>query len=438
MFPAVKTKLPGPKAKKLLQKDEKFISPSYTRSYPLVVARGEACIVEDVDGNRFMDLNAGIAVCSTGHCHPEVVEAAVHQTRNLIHMSGTDFYYPSQIELAERLADLIPAEGDWKTFFANSGAEAIECCIKLARWKTGRPNLVAFSGAFHGRTLGALALTCSKAGQKQRFHPLMPGVYHAPYPDTFRGPFAEDPSRQASYCGKDWFEKHLFAQNIEASSVAAIVVEPVQGEGGYIVPPPGFLANLRALCDKHGILLVFDEVQCGVGRTGTLFAFEQTGVVPDIVAMAKGIASGFPLGVCMARSSVMEWPPGTHASTFGGNPVSCAAAVKTLDLVTNQYLGNVKTQGKKMKDRMIAWKKRFPFIGDVRGIGLMLALDIVVPGTKDYDPKLRDRIVDDAYAAGMLVLGCGKSAVRFSPPLVITSEQVDYALDHFEGVLAKL
>lgn len=438
MLPEIKTELPGPKSRALLEKDERYISPSYTRSYPAVVVRGTDCLVEDPDGNVFLDMNAGIAVCSTGHCHPEVVEAAVAQTRNLIHMSGTDFYYPSQIELAETLATMVPGGGEWRVFFANSGAEAVEASIKLAKWKTGRPNLVAFTGAFHGRTHGALSLTCSKSTQKQRFHPLLPGVYHAPYPDTFRGPFAGDPRRQAEYCGKEWFEQYLFAQNIEPDSVAAIVVETVQGEGGYLVPPQGFLENLRELTRKHGIMLVFDEVQCGVGRTGKFFAFEHFGVVPDIVSMAKGIASGFPLGICLARKDVMVWPPGTHASTFGGNPVACAAALKTIELIRTRYLANCQSQGEHMKARLLKWKERFPFVGDVRGLGLMLGVDIVEPGTKKWNGKLRDTIVDLAFARGILILGAGKSTLRFSPPLTIQRKQVDYALDEIEKAMAGL
>lgn len=428
--------LPGPKSRALLDRDARYISPSYTRSYPMVAVKGEGSIVEDADGNRFLDLNAGIAVCSTGHCHPAVVEAAKAQAETLIHMSGTDFYYPSQIELAERLSDLVPAEGTWRTFFGNSGAEAVEACLKLARWKTGRPHLVAFSGAFHGRTMGALALTCSKATQKQRFHPYLPGVYHAPYADTFRGPFAGDPDRQADYCGRDFFEEYLFRNNIEAESVAAVIVEPVQGEGGYIVPPTRFLRNLRELCDRHGILLVFDEVQAGAGRTGTLFAFEHFGVIPDMVAMAKGIASGFPLGICLAKESVMEWPPGTHASTFGGNPVACRAALATLDVLEGGALANCREQGEHLMTRLRGWKERFPCVGDVRGLGLMVGVDFVKPGTREHDAALRDRVVEEAFRKGVLALGCGKSTLRFCPPLVIERAQLDFGLDVIEEILS--
>lgn len=438
MLPEIKTALPGPKAKALLERDARYISPSYTRGYPLVAARGEGCIVEDPDGNRFLDASSGIGVTSTGHCHPEVVEAAVEQTRRLIHMSGTDFYYPAQVELAEKLVRLAPGDDGWKVFYGNSGAEAIEACMKLARWKTGRPNLVAFAGAFHGRTFGALSLTCSKAIQKQRFHPLVPGVYHAPYADPFRGPFADDPDKQADYCGKEWFEKYLFTQNVEADSVAAVVVEPIQGEGGYIVPPARFLKNLRQMCDRHGILLVFDEVQAGMGRTGKLFASEHFGVIPDMYALAKGIASGFPLGVCLARDDIMEWPPGTHASTFGGNPVACAAASKTLDLLEGSLVANAAAQGEHLKARLVSWADRFESLANPRGLGLMLAVDFVEPGTTTPRGELRNQAIEAAFQAGLLVLPCGKAGVRFIPPLIIDREQVDWLLETFEAVLVKL
>lgn len=437
MLPSIRTELPGPKTKALIERDSKVISPSYTRGYPLVAVKGQGCLIEDPDGNLFLDASSGIGVTSTGHCHPDVVKAAVEQTESLIHMSGTDFYYPVQIDLAERLDQIAP-EGTWKTFFANSGAEAIEACLKLARWKTGRPNLIAFAGAFHGRTMGALSLTCSKSIQKQRFHPLLPGVYHAPYANPAHGPFAGDPDKQADYCGRDYFEKYLFAQNIEASSVAAIVVEPIQGEGGYVVPPQRFLKNLRELCDRHGILLVFDEVQSGMGRTGKMFAFEHFGVVPDMIAIAKGIASGFPLGVCLAKEEVMQWPPGTHASTFGGNPVACAAALETLRLLENGLILNAKRQGESLMKEMQSWAEKFDTVANPRGKGLMLAIDFVDPKTKAPRPDLRNQAVDRAFAKGVLVLGCGKHGLRFIPPLTIMAEQIQFLAQAMEEVLEEL
>lgn len=438
MLPQIKTTLPGPKAEAFLEKDARFISPSYTRGYPLVAIKGEGCIIEDPDGNRFLDASSGIGVVSTGHCHPEVVEVAVEQTRNLVHMSGTDFYYTAQVDLAEALVDAAPQDDDWRVFYANSGAEAVEACMKLARWKTRRQNIIGFAGAFHGRTFGAMSLTCSKSIQKQHFYPLVPGIYHAPYADPYRGPFAHDLDKQADYCGKDFFEKYLFAQNIEAESVAAIIVEPIQGEGGYVVPPHRFLRNLRELCDKYGILLVFDEVQAGMGRTGKLFASEHSGVVPDMYSLAKGIASGFPLGVCLARKDVMEWPPGTHASTFGGNPVACAAATKTIELLRGGLVDNAREMGARLKQRMDSWVEKFDFIGDSRGVGLMLAIDFVKPGTTDHNPALRDKTVDEAFEKGLLVLGCGKSGLRFIPPLMINAEQIDWLADTIEGILGGL
>jgi 4-aminobutyrate aminotransferase len=435
VLPEIKTELPGPKAKAFLERDAKYISTSYTRGYPLVAFKGEGCIVEDPDGNRFLDASSGIGVVSTGHCHPEVVAAAVEQTKNLIHMSGTDFYYTAQVELAEALVDGVPGGDDWRVFYANSGAEAVEACMKLARWRTGRQNIIGFIGAFHGRTFGAMSLTCSKAIQKQHFYPLVPGIYHAPYADPYRGQYAEDPEKLADYCGTEFFEKYLFTQNIEAESVAAIIVEPVQGEGGYIVPPTKFLQNLRKLCDKYGIMLVFDEVQAGMGRTGKLFASEHSGVVPDMYSLAKGIASGFPLGVCLAKRDVMEWPPGTHASTFGGNPVACAAAIKTIELLRGGLVENSAKQGARFKARMDRWVEKFDFVGDSRGLGLMLAIDFVVPGSKDHNPKLRDEVVDRAFEKGLLVLGCGKSGLRFIPPLIIKEEQIDWMADTIEEIM---
>src|SRR5262249_52704621 len=334
--PKIKTALPGPNAKGVLEGDEKYISPSYTRSYPLVAKSGRGIVVTDVDGNEFFDFSAGIAVTSTGHCHPDVVAAIQKQAGELIHMSGTDFYYESMVTLAERLSKIAPMPGPHRIYYGNSGTEAVECALKLARYHTRRQQVIAFLGAFHGRTMGALSLTASKPQQKRRFAPLVPGVTHVCYPDIYREN-PQDPEAFALGCAR-YIEDKLFKTILPPEEVAAIFVEPVQGEGGYVVAPTVFMQELRRICDKHGILLVVDEVQSGIGRTGKWFAIEHPGVQPDIVCMAKGIASGMPLGVTLSRADIMDWVPGSHASTFGGNPVCIAAALATLDVIEKENL----------------------------------------------------------------------------------------------------
>ncbi len=415
-LPLVHGPLPGPKAAALIARDDAVISPSYTRAYPLVAARGEGAIVEDVDGNRFLDFNAGIAVCATGHCHPRVVEAIQKQAARLIHMSGTDFYYAPMVELAEKLAARAPGGVPRRVVFGNSGAEAIEAAIKLARYHTRREKLIAFYGCFHGRTLGALSLTASKAVQRRGFGPLLPGVFHVPYPDPYRQGVEASASAPLAALEK------LFKTAAPPEEVAAIVVEPVQGEGGYVVPPRSFFDGLQALAQRHGILIIADEVQCGMGRTGRMFACEHFGLAPDILAAAKGIASGMPLGATIARAEVMDWKPGSHASTFGGNPVSCAAALATLELLENGLIENAARVGAHILRRLKDWPARFGVVGDVRGLGLMIGIELKVPG-------LRDRIVAAAFERGVLVLGAGENAIRLSPPLIITQEQADYAVD---------
>ncbi|MGD0201613.1 MAG: acetyl ornithine aminotransferase family protein, partial [Bryobacteraceae bacterium] len=362
-LPAIHTPLPGPRARAVIERDRAVLSPSYTRPYPLVVARGQGAMVEDVDGNRFLDFNAGIAVVSTGHCHPSVVEAIQKQSARLIHMSGTDFYYENMVELAERLAASAPGGGPRRVYFGNSGAEAIEAAMKLARYATRREKFIAFLGAFHGRTLGALSLTASKPVQRRGFGPLLPGVFHVPYPDPYRqGPEdAVERSIQAI--------EQLFRTVAPPEEVAAIVVEPVQGEGGYIVPPKRFFDELARLARSHGILLVFDEVQCGMGRTGKLWAAEHFGAAPDILTAAKGIASGMPLSAVIARADLMSWKPGAQASTFGGNPVSVAAGLETLALLESGLIANAARVGAHMMKRLKRWPERFPNVGDVRGLG---------------------------------------------------------------------
>src|SRR5882757_6950674 len=432
--PKIKTALPGPNAKLVLEGDERLISPSYTRSYPMVAKRGRGIVVEDVDGNEFFDFSAGIAVTSTGHCHPHVVEAIQKQAAELIHMSGTDFYYSSMIELADRLSKVAPMPGPHKFYYGNSGAEAIECALKLSRYHTKRQNIIAFFGAFHGRTMGAVSLTASKPQQKRRFAPLVPGVTHVAYPDVYRGtPAGMDPEKFALSCAS-YIEEKLFKTILPPEEVAAIFVEPVQGEGGYVVAPTVFMKELRRICDKHGILLVADEVQSGVARTGKWFAIEHTGVHPDIVCMAKGIASGMPLGVMMSRAEVMDWVPGSHASTFGGNPVCIAAALATLDVIEKENLRQNSTDvGKHMMRRMADWPKKHKLVGDVRGRGLMVGVELVKDKqTKEHAAAERDRVVELAFERGVLFLGCGPSTVRISPGLVVSKDEADAAVEALE------
>lgn len=433
--PKIKTALPGPKAKRVLAGDDKYISPSYTRSYPLVAKSGRGVVVTDVDGNEFFDFSAGIAVTSTGHCHPEVVAAIQKQAGELIHMSGTDFYYENMVQLAERLSSIAPMPGPHKIYYGNSGAEAIESALKLARYHTKRQNVIAFFGAFHGRTMGALSLTASKPQQKRRFAPLVPGVTHVRYPDVYRGCSggAQDADAFALGCAR-FIEEKLFKTALAPEEVAAIFVEPIQGEGGYVVAPTPFLQELRRICDRHGILLVVDEVQSGAGRTGKWWAVEHTGVQPDIVCMAKGIASGMPLGVMMSRADIMDWVPGSHASTFGGNPVCIAAALATLDVIEKEgLLANSAEIGNHMMKRMADWSTKHRIVGDVRGRGLMVGVEIVKDKkTKEYAPEFRDRVVELSFERGILFLGCGPSTVRISPPLVVTKDEADVAIDVLE------
>jgi 4-aminobutyrate aminotransferase len=433
--PRIKTPLPGPRARALIARDAAVVSPSYTRGYPLVIERASGCIVEDVDGNAFLDCTAGIAVNATGHAHPEVVKAIGEQAERFIHMSGTDFYYEPQVRLAEEISAIAPFDGGARSFFGNSGAEAIEAAIKLARHATGRPNIIAFLGGFHGRTMGALALTASKTVQRRGFGPMMSGVYHAPFPDTYRCPPGMKPETCAPEC-LDYIEHQLFGHLVSPDEVAAIVIEPIQGEGGYIVAPHPFLQGLRELTTRHGILLVADEVQSGMGRTGKMFAIEHAGVKPDIVAIAKGIASGLPLGVTAARADLMTWPSGAHASTFGGNPVSCAAALATITLLKQELMANAAEVGAHLKAGLTALMDQHPIIGDVRGRGLMVGVELVRDRrTKERAIEERNAVVSAAFERGLLVLGAGKNAVRFSPPLVLTREQADIAVGIFDEAL---
>jgi 4-aminobutyrate aminotransferase len=436
--PDIRTSLPGPKARAIIERDARYVSPSYTRAYPLVIARGEGAVVEDVDGNRFLDCAAGIAVTATGHSHPDVVKAIVEQAQRYLHISGTDFYYEPQVQLAEEMAGLVPIDGEVRSFFGNSGAEAVEAAVKLARYHTKRQGIIAFYGAFHGRTMGALSLTASKAVQRRGFGPFMPGVMHAPYADCYRCPLKLRPESCAAEC-LDFIEDQMLVNLVSPDEVAAIVVEPIQGEGGYLVPPTQFLQRLSEITREHGMLLVADEVQSGMGRTGKMFACEHFDVRPDVTAVAKGVASGMPLGITSARAEVMAWPPGAHASTFGGNPVCCAAALATIKLLRDQLIANAAAVGAHLLDGLRALADGHPLIGDVRGRGLMVGVELVRDReTKERAVEERDAVIQAAFRRGLLLLGAGKNAIRFSPPLVLTRVQADTVLQILEQALAEV
>ncbi len=414
--PHLATALPGPNAKAAIERDERVTSSSYTRDFPLVVKRGLGCVIEDVDGNRFLDFAAGIAVCATGHAHPDVVAAMKEQTENLIHICGSDFYYESMIALCEKLAAIAPGSDPKRVFLTNSGAEVVEGAMKLARYKTGRKWLIAFQGAFHGRTMGALSLTNSKVRQRQGFAPLIPMVAHAPYGDI------------------EAIEA-LFRRQVAPEEVAAIFVEPMQGEGGYLLPPASFLGDLRKLCDKHGILLVSDEIQSGAGRTGKWWAGDHSGLVPDILCVAKGLGSGMPIGALVASTKIMDWPPGAHGSTFGGNPVSCAAAVATLKLVEAEYMANAAAMGEILQAKLRDISSRHPRMGDVRGLGLMTGTTVFdANGTPSADD--RNAVVQEAFSRGLLMLGCGDTGLRFAPPLCINEQELLAGLNIVEQAVA--
>jgi 4-aminobutyrate aminotransferase len=435
--PRLKTPLPGPLAQKAVAADDRLISPSYTRSYPMVAKSGRGIRVTDVDGNEFLDFAAGIAVNSTGHCHPEVVKAIQDQAAELLHISGTDFYYEHMTDLADRLSAIAPMPGPHRFYYGNSGAEAVECALKLARYHTGRQNIISFFGAFHGRTMGALSLTGSKPQQKRRFAPFVPGVHHVRYPYTYRGCSGgpQDEEAFALGCAR-YIEDKLFKTILPPEEVAAIILEPIQGEGGYVVAPDNFLQEIRRICDRHGILLIVDEVQSGAGRTGKWWAIEHSGVQPDIVCIAKGIASGMPLGICMTRAEIMNWVPGSHASTFGGNPVCIAAALATMDIIEREGMKNAATLGEKMLQRLRPWVAKHPTVGEVRGRGLMIGVEIV----KDQQSRtpagpMRDKIVDLAFERGLLILGCGETSIRLCPPLIVNEQETDVALDILEDCI---
>jgi len=417
--PEITTSLPGPIAAALIARDEKLSSTSLTRDYPLVAKRALGSVIEDADGNRFLDFAAGIAVCSTGHCHPKVVEAIQKQAASLMHICGSDFYYESMIELTEKLCEITPGSHEKRVLLTNSGAEAVEAAFKLSRHYTKRKHVIAFEGAFHGRTMGALSLTCSKARQKEFFGPLIPMVNHVPYGDL------------------DAIENVLFKYKMNPEEVAAIFVEALQGEGGYVIPPPNFLADLRKMCDKHGIVMVCDEIQSGAGRTGKWSAIDHYNVVPDITLMAKGLASGMPLGAVIAKKEIMSWPPGAQGSTYGGNPICCAAAFTTLKLIGDGLMQNAAMLGEKLMGTLRKIADDRKIIGNVRGMGLMVGVDGINKRTGKGDVDLKNRILKSAFDRGLILLPCGELSIRFCPPLCINETQLDVGLKLFDEVLAE-
>jgi 4-aminobutyrate aminotransferase len=437
-YPKILVPPPGPKARAIVDRDAEWTSTCYIKEYPLVVSRGQGVMVEDVDGNRYLDFMAGIAVSSTGYGHPKVVAAVKDAADRFLHICGGDFYYESMAALCERLAKLAPGRAKKRVFLTNSGTEAVEAAIKLARYATRRTAIIAFRGAFHGRTTGAVTLTSSKARQHAGFGPLLPDVHHVPFAYRYRCQFCADEPACNRGC-IDVIEQELFTRQLDPKDVAAIFVEPIQGEGGYIVPPAGYLPALRELCDRHGILLVADEVQCGVGRTGKMFACEHEGVEPDILVTAKGLGSGMPIGAMISKESVTTWESGSHGSTFGGNPVCCAAALATLDLVEGGLMANAVRMGERLLARAASLKEKHPCIGDVRGRGLMVGVEFVKDRTtREPAGELVHDLVQRAFRQGLLLLGAGKSTLRLAPPLVVDQNDVDTAMDMIDACLAEL
>ena len=433
--PEIKTKLPGKKAKKVIAKDRKFTSSSYIKEYPFVMEKGKGSMVEDVDGNRFLDFMSGIAVNITGYSHPKVVKAAKAQCEKFFHICSTDFYYESFSNLAERLIRMIPISGEKSAFFTNSGAEAIETAIKLVRYSTKRPYIISFLGAFHGRTMGALSLTASKAKQRSFFSSFLPGVHHVPYAYCYRCPYHLDYDSCEIHCA-EIIEKVLCATLMSPREIAAIFIEPILGEGGYVLPPPEFLQKIRDFTSRHGILLVADEIQSGMGRTGKFLAVENYGIEPDVVVLAKGLASGLPLGAVVSKKKHMSWKAGSHGSTFGGNPVACEASLATLDLLESGLMENARKKGRRLLGRLEALQKKYSLLGDVRGLGLMIGVELVKDReTREPNPQAAHDLVLRCFHKGLLLLPCGESVIRFAPPLVINSREVDTAARIFDEAL---
>ena len=438
-YPKIVVTPPGPKAKKIVDRDAAVISPSFGRAYPLVVEKGEGNIITDVDGNQFIDMNAGLAVCNVGHAHPKVIKAIKDQTDKFIHYSYTDFYYEDYVDLGEKLHDLVPGDHKKKFFYGNSGAESVEAALKVSRWHSGRQGVLAYIGSFHGRTMGAVSLTASKPYQRARFSPLIPGVHHIFYPYCYRCPFnLECPS--CNYACVDYIDEYLFHRYVPPNEVAMLIAEPIQGEGGYVVPPDGYFPRLKKLLDEYGILFAVDEIQSGVGRTGKWFAIEHFDVVPDIVCIAKGIAAGLPLGVMASRAEIQDWTPGSHASTFGGNPVSCAAALAVLDVIEQEkLLENARTQGDYIMKRLNEMMADHPMMGDVRGKGLMVGIELVKDKyTKEYAKKETEEVMMKCFKKGVALVNCGINVIRLMPPLTITRDLVDASLEIFEESLSEI
>ncbi len=438
--PEIKTALPGPRGKEVIEADAQFVTPSYPRpSFQLVAERASGVWVEDVDGNIFLDCNAGVAVCSTGHCHPQVVRAIQEQAEQLIHMCGTDYYHRHMPALAKKLDEIVPVPSPTRTHFANSGTEAVETALKLAMHATGREKFIALFNSFQGRTLGSLSLTSSRVAQRLGFKRQALDVVHVPYPNEFRNPFrAEDCGDGGAAQGAlNWIEERLFKTTTPPEEVAGIVVEAVQGEGGYVPASRSFLQGLRRICDQHGILLIVDEVQSGMGRTGKMFACEHFDVKADIVTIAKGIGSGLPIGACVARAELMDWKPGAHASTFGGNPVCIAAALKTIELLEGGLVQNSAEVGAYLKSGLERLQKKHDCIGDVRGMGMMIGVEFVEDSVSNKPaPELRDRVEVACFERGLIILGAGTNTIRWSPPLILTKENVDVALEIFDAAIA--
>jgi len=437
-IPHIKIAPPGPRAREIIERDQRYTAPAYGRVYPLVVKEGKGMVIEDVDGNLFLDFTAGIAVAATGHSHPKVVQAIEEQARKFLHFCGSDFYYEPMAQLVEKLNELAPGPSAKKVFLTNSGTEAVEAAFKLARYSTKRQHVIAFLGSFHGRTLGSLSLTASRTSHRAYFGPLVPGVHHTAYGYCHRCPVNLTYGSCGIECVQS-IEKVLFRREVAPEEVAAIFVEPIQGEGGYVVPPPEFLGMIQELCRRHGILLVADEIQTGFGRTGRMFACEHWGIEPDILCVAKGIASGLPLGAMIARSEISTWTPGTHGSTFGGNPVACAAALATIGLLEDGLVRNAAEVGGYLKEGLGGLKGSYPVIGDVRGLGLMIGVELVKKNdARAPDSEFRNQVIKRAFENGLLLLPCGDSTVRFCPPLIVTKGEADTAVEIFAATLKEL
>ncbi|KPV61564.1 MAG: Glutamate-1-semialdehyde 2,1-aminomutase [Candidatus Bathyarchaeota archaeon BA1] len=438
-YPSIVVRPPGPKARELVKKDEASISPSYVRFYPLAIESGEGCIVRDVDGNEYIDLNSGLVCLNVGHCHPKVVNAIRKQLEKFLHYSSTDFYYEKVVELAERLSGITPGQFEKKTYFGNSGAEAVEAAIKLSKWHTRKHQFISFIGSFHGRTIGALALTASKPIQRRHFHPLMPGVTHVPYPNCYRCPFKLS-YPDCDYWCVDFIDEFVLQRYVPPEDVAGIVFEPIQGEGGYVVPPPEYFQRLKKLADKYGFLMIDDEIQSGMGRTGRWFAIEHWKIEPDIICIAKAIASGMPLGATVARARLMDWEAGSHASTFGGNPVACAAALAVIDVIKDEnLLENAAKEGNNILKRLEELEGRCEIVGDARGKGLMIGVEIVEDKEgKRPAPERAKEIMLRCWRRGLVIITCGPSTIRIAPPLNITRELIDTSMEIFEDVVLEV